>query len=137
MTAPQATGSEEQGAVAGAVRTWLRLEGAVLAAGAIWLYSQSGASWWLLALLALAPDLSFLGYLAGPRTGATIYNLVHSYVFPAIFLAAGVLLAVPLLQSIGLVWIVHIGIDRALGYGLKYPNAFSSTHLGNIGRGPP
>jgi hypothetical protein len=25
-------------------------------------------------------------------------------------------------------------MDRALGYGLKYPSGFSHTHLGQIGR---
>ena len=29
----------------------------------------------------------------------------------------------------------HIGIDRALGYGLKLPSGFKHTHLGVIGSG--
>jgi hypothetical protein len=28
----------------------------------------------------------------------------------------------------------HIGIDRALGYGLKYSAGFGFTHLGRIGK---
>jgi hypothetical protein len=28
----------------------------------------------------------------------------------------------------------HIGIDRALGYGLKYSTGFGFTHLGRIGK---
>jgi hypothetical protein len=28
---------------------------------------------------------------------------------------------------------VHIGVDRALGYGLKYGAGFGLTHLGRIG----
>jgi hypothetical protein len=27
----------------------------------------------------------------------------------------------------------HIGLDRALGYGLKLPDDFRHTHLGTIG----
>lgn len=33
-------------------------------------------------------------------------------------------------------WAFHVGVDRALGYGLKMPDAFRHTHLGWIGRGP-
>ena len=33
-----------------------------------------------------------------------------------------------------LIWAAHIGFDRALGYGLKYPTSFGETHLGRIGR---
>ena len=29
---------------------------------------------------------------------------------------------------------LHVGLDRALGYGLKYPSGFGDTHLGAIGR---
>jgi len=31
-----------------------------------------------------------------------------------------------------LIWAAHIGFDRFLGYGLKYPVAFRVTHLGSI-----
>ena len=39
-----------------------------------------------------------------------------------------------LLQALALIWIAHIGLDRALGYGLKYATGFGDTHLGRIGR---
>jgi hypothetical protein len=42
--------------------------------------------------------------------------------------------ASPLTLSIALIWLAHIGIDRALGYGLKYSAGFGFTHLGRIGR---
>jgi hypothetical protein len=29
-----------------------------------------------------------------------------------------------------LIWTAHIGFDRALGIGLKYPTGFGDTHLG-------
>jgi hypothetical protein len=38
--------------------------------------------------------------------------------------------------SIALIWFAHIGFDRALGYGLKYPSAFQNTHMGRIGKSP-
>jgi hypothetical protein len=81
----------------------------------------------------LLPDLSFLGYLAGRRVGALAYNAAHSYVGAVVLLAGSMAWPeVPL--AVGLVWLAHIGFDRALGYGLKYSHGFSYTHLGPIGR---
>ena len=37
------------------------------------------------------------------------------------------------LIMLGLVWAAHIGVDRALGLGLKYGAGFGFTHLGRIG----
>ena len=37
------------------------------------------------------------------------------------------------MQAAALIWIAHIGLDRALGYGLKYATGFGDTHLGHIG----
>ncbi len=64
--------------VTGGLRVLLRLEGLALCAGAVLLYAFSGSSWLLFAALLLAPDLSFAGYLAGPRVGAACYNVVHT-----------------------------------------------------------
>lgn len=80
-------------------------------------------------MLALAPDLSMLGYLAGPRPGSRVYNAAHTYVGPIALGAVGVVAAAPLATSVALVWAGHIGADRAIGYGLKYPTAFGDTHL--------
>jgi hypothetical protein len=33
-----------------------------------------------------------------------------------------------------LIWTSHVGMDRALGYGLKLPSGFQDTHLGRIGK---
>jgi hypothetical protein len=110
----------------------LRLEGAALLAGALLLYREHGASWLLFALLLLAPDLSMLGYLAGLRVGATVYNAAHTTV-PAIALAAvGLLTDQDVATSVGLVWLAHIGLDRLVGYGLKYPEGFKETHLARV-----
>lgn len=115
----------------GAVRTWLRLEGLAVVAVAVVLFARGDHSWILFAVLFLAPDLSFAGYLAGPGTGARAYNALHSYVGP-LALGVGLLLTGESL-AVPLVWAAHVGFDRALGYGLKYPTAFSDTHLGRIG----
>ena len=107
----------------------LRIEGAILLLLSILLYNLIGGSWLLFVLLFLAPDLSMLGYLSGPRTGAISYNLFHTYVLPGLLAAFGLLTGSPLLVSLALVWFAHIGFDRMVGYGLKYPTGFFDTHL--------
>lgn len=130
------TEQTETGAAGGGVRTLLRLEGLALFAGMTALYAVWEGSWWLYALLFLVPDLSFIAYLAGPRCGAFFYNAAHSYVLPMTLNVIGFATASPLLLSVALIWLAHIGIDRALGYGLKYDAGFGFTHLGRIGRSP-
>lgn len=108
----------------------LRVEGAALLAASAALYWANGGSWWLFALLLLAPDVSMLGYLAGPKVGAAAYNTFHSYPLPAALGIVGLLAGAPL--AVALVWFAHIGMDRAIGYGLKYPTAFGDTHMGRL-----
>jgi hypothetical protein len=78
--------------------------------------------------------LSFAAYLIDPKTGALVYNAAHSYMAPVALLTLGFALGGPLILSIAMIWLAHIGIDRALGYGLKYAAGFGFTHLGRIGR---
>ena len=118
--------------VTGSARVWLRLEGLAVLALATWLYTWGGHSWMLFAILFLLPDVAFAAYLAGPRIGALGYNLLHSYVAPAVVAIAFITTGRP--AVISLVWAAHIGFDRMLGYGLKYPTGFTDTHLGPIGR---
>jgi hypothetical protein len=120
------------GAVTGSVRLWLRLEGLTVFALTVYLFARGGHSWPLLAVLFLAPDLSFAAYLAGPRLGAMGYNLLHSYVGPIVLGAAFLATGRP--PVLALIWAAHIGFDRMLGYGLKYPTGFGDTHLGAVGR---
>jgi hypothetical protein len=122
------------GAVTGAPRWILRFEGAALAIGAALFYWRMGESWLLFALLFFAPDLSFLAYFISPRIGAIAYNLVHTTLAPLALVALACSLENQFLLSIALIWLAHIGADRALGYGLKYATAFGDTHLGSIGR---
>jgi len=124
----------EGGAASGSVRLLLRLEGLTAFAAALALYSHAGFSWLIFALFLLAPDLSMLGYLTGPRVGAALYNLVHTYLLALLLTLVGFLGAQPALTAAGLILIAHIGLDRALGYGLKYSTAFGDTHLGRTGR---
>jgi Domain of unknown function (DUF4260) len=124
----------EGGFVSGGVRLLLRLEGLAALAVSLALCAHAGYSWPVFALFLLAPDLSMLGYLAGPRAGAAAYNLFHTYVLALALTLAGFFGALPALTAAGLILIAHIGLDRALGYGLKYSTAFGDTHLGRSGR---
>jgi len=115
------------------VTNLLRLEGLAAAALSAVFYAQTGASWWLFAALWLAPDLSMLGYLGGSNLGSRVYNAIHSYTTPAALAVTALLLQKPALVPYALIWINHIGVDRLLGYGLKYPTGFQWTHLGKLG----
>lgn len=121
-------------AVSGGVRALLRFEGLCILAAAVFAYAKFGSGWGTFALFFLAPDLSFAGYLAGPRAGAIAYNLAHSLAGPLAVLAMGMLLTAPVAVTAAIIWLAHIGLDRALGYGLKYGAGFQFTHLGVIGR---
>ena len=111
----------------------LRLEGLVVAAATAILYVRTGASWWLFAALWLAPDLSMLGYLGKPCRAARIYNTFHSYLVPGVLALSAFLLHANAMFPVALIWANHIGVDRLLGYGLKYSDGFGWTHLGLLG----
>ena len=109
--------------------TLLKLEGLALGALALWLCAALDYSWWWYAGLFLAPDLSFVGYAAGPRVGAMVYNVAHHQGTAIGVYLAGVWIGSPWILLAGTVLLGHSAIDRLLGYGLKYPDAFKHTHL--------
>ncbi|MCI0349886.1 MAG: DUF4260 domain-containing protein [Acidobacteriales bacterium] len=110
----------------------LRLEGATFFFGAIALFASQGGSGLMFVLLLFAPDLAMIGYLANPRVGSYTYNAVHTYALPAILAALALVGQWPLGVHFALIWFAHIGMDRMMGYGLKYPTAFKDTHLQRI-----
>ena len=110
----------------------LRTEGVALLVLSVLLYRVNGESWLLFGVLLLAPDLSMLGYLAGPKVGAAIYNAFHTYAMPAVVGALGMIFASPLMVAVALIWFAHIGMDRTVGYGLKYPSSFKDSHLERV-----
>jgi uncharacterized membrane protein YdbT with pleckstrin-like domain len=113
-------------------RLLLRVEGAVVAIAAVTLYFYAEFPWWLLLVLALAPDLSMIGFAAGQRVGTATYNAAHTYAVPVALGVIGVFAETDLAIQVALVWIAHIGVDRAIGYGLKYPSGFKDTHLQRV-----
>ena len=110
-------------------RTVVRAEAAAIGALALYLFGRGDWSWWLFAALILAPDLAILGWAVNKRVGAAAYNLAHAYVWPVGLAIYGVGADHDTALAIGLVWAAHIAVDRALGFGLKYPTDFKDTHL--------
>jgi uncharacterized protein DUF4260 len=111
-----------------------RVEGGMLLMLSLLIYWRLAGPWLWYLLLILAPDLFMLGYLAGPRLGAAVYNLGHTWLLPGILAAVGIVGGTSLALDVALIWFGHIGVDRLLGYGLKLPTGFQDTHLGRIGR---
>ncbi len=122
-------------AVSGKPLAILRSEGVVLLAAALAAYFAGlDEPWWLVPVLLFVPDVFMAGYARSSRVGAMLYNAAHSYPAPAVLGALASVADEPLWQGVALVWFAHIGMDRALGYGLKYETDFKDTHLGRIGQ---
>jgi len=116
------------------MKTILRLEEAGFFLFSICLFTLLEVPWWVFPLLLFAPDVSMLGYLAGPRLGAAVYNLVHHRTLALACYALGAALALPALALTGIILFAHSSLDRVMGYGLKHADSFNHTHLGSIGR---
>jgi hypothetical protein len=113
-------------------RLLLHLEGLALFVAAAIVYVDGDYNLWLVLILFLAPDLGLLGYLGGPRVGAATYNALHTTTVPLVLGVAALLTDWTLGIEIALIWAAHIGIDRAIGYGLKYEDAPKPTHMQRI-----
>ncbi len=110
----------------------LHTEGAVVLIVSFAAYHQLNGNWLLFFLLFLWPDLFMLGYLANARLGASLYNLVHTYAGPLLLGAAAAFEHWHTTLLFTLIWTAHIGLDRMLGFGLKYPTFFKDTHLQRV-----
>ena len=67
-----------------------------------------------------------------PEFGAAVYNAAHTTLGPIALASVGVLADTDWCVQLALIWLAHIGLDRLLGYGLKYPTAFKDTHLNRV-----
>ena len=110
----------------------LRLEGAALFFCALFFYHSLKAGWILFVALFLWPDILMLGYLVNPKLGSRLYNLAHTEVLPAALAVSSFAQHRTSVLAFALIWLGHIGFDRALGYGLKYPTFFKDTHLQRV-----
>jgi hypothetical protein len=118
----------------GSVRTWLRLEGLAAFGAGLVLFGATGGNWLFIVPLLLVPDISAVGFLAGPRVGTFTYNLFHNWVPGIVTLGIGMWLSSPAVMLAAAILIAHVGMDRMVGYGLKLPSSFHDTHLGRMGR---
>lgn len=107
----------------------IHLEGVIVLIAAIYIYALNGFSWLIFLLLLLVPDVSMLAYLINNHIGAQVYNLFHTYIVSILLILIGVFLKSDVPLMIGLIWTAHIGMDRLLGYGLKYKTGFKDTHI--------
>ncbi len=117
------------------MKTTLRLEELAQFVAALVAFTYLPFSWWWFPALILFPDLSMVGYLINPRWGAVFYNVAHHKGIALLVIGLGVWLSNPVVLLVGVILFGHASMDRIMGYGLKYPDAFSHTHLGLIGPG--
>ena len=110
----------------------LRVEGLALLVGAVVVYFWADYPWWLFLVLLLAPDIGIAGYLGGQRVGAAIYDTFHFAALPIALGAIGLVADSEPAIQVALIWLAHIGMDRAVGYGLKYPTDFKDSHLQRV-----
>jgi hypothetical protein len=113
----------------------LKFEGFAVLLVALAIYWRESYSWPLFGETILLPDIAFFGYLINAKIGAIGYNITHSKPLPSAIGVVGIITGNTLYMALALIWLAHIGIDRMLGYGLKYPEGFKITHLGVIGQG--
>ena len=113
-------------------RMFLILESIVIFIGALLIYLFLSGNWIIFLVLLFAPDIFIVGYLKNSRIGSIIYNIGHIYVWSIILIIIGILIDLNLLILFSLIWIAHISMDRAMGYGLKYPSDFKHTHMQKI-----
>lgn len=112
------------------IKKILQLEGLAFLLLALFFYNQLHGNWVLFILLLFTPDISMIGYLKNKKFGAVLYNFIHNYVLSIIIIAIGeIFLQNSFITLLGIILFAHVGLDRLLGYGLKYPTDFKNTHL--------
>ncbi|WP_439873721.1 DUF4260 domain-containing protein [Bacillus mycoides] len=107
----------------------IHLEGLVVLLATIYIYSLCGFSWLLFIVLLFIPDLAGIAYAINHSVGSKIYNLFHTYIISILLVLIGVYFKMDTVLMVGLIWTAHIGMDRMLGYGLKYETDFKDTHI--------
>ena len=111
-----------------------RIEAAFIFLASLIVYLHLGYKWYWFVIFLFTVDISMIGYITkNSKIGALGYNLGHSFSLPIILLVAGIFSSSSILIGGSLIWLAHIGFDRALGYGLKLNSGFQDTHLGKVG----
>lgn len=115
------------------MKSVLKLEELAMFILGIVLFSQLSYAWWWFLVLILAPDIGMFGYFVNPKLGARVYNFFHHKGLAIFSYLIGLYFEIEVLKLIGVILFAHASMDRILGYGLKYDDAFNNTHLGPIG----
>ncbi len=110
----------------------LRFEELAQLLACMYIFSLLNFSWWWFTILLLTPDIGILGYLINPKIGALTYNLLHNKVAALLIYSLGIYFSTDILKLVGVILYAHAAMDRTVGYGLKYSDAFEHTHLGTI-----
>lgn len=111
---------------------FLHADGAVMLVSSLLVYFYLKGSWIVFILFLLVPDISLAGYLRNVKTGSIMYNLFHSYLGAAVLSLIGLFGNSLVLVQLGFIWFAHIGMDRMLGLGFKYPTTLKDTHFKHI-----
>ena len=98
----------------------------------IYLFSLLDYAWWVYLVLILTPDIGMIGYAFNTRIGAFTYNLFHHKGIALLVGFVGVWWGISMLQLAGIILFGHASMDRMMGYGMKYPDSFKNTHLGQL-----
>ncbi len=110
----------------------LHLEGLSVLAAAIVAYAHQGGSIWLFLALLFVPDIAMLAYKINVRIGSIAYNALHFYALPIVLAGTALATNTPAVLLVALVWFAHIGMDRLMGFGLKYSTEFKDTHMQHV-----
>jgi len=114
------------------VKNILRLEGLAVFLASLYFFNEFSGNWIIFVLLIIVPDISMIGYLKDKKLGSITYNLVHNYILALVVIFYGILTNDNLIISLGLILSAHIGADRLVNYGLKYPSNFKDTHINKV-----
>lgn len=110
-------------------RNLVKLENVFVLILVLSLYATFDFSFWLFLVFLLVSDLTAIGYVFNKRIGSMVYNVGHTYALPSLVTLLYLLLNEPVLFQIAIIWLVHISMDRALGFGLKYASDFKITTI--------
>ena len=118
--------------VGGHVRLFLRAEAMATLIAGLAAYGHLGGNWLAFVPLLFLPDVAMVGFMRNVRVGSLTYNLGHNLATAGVALGFGLWLGAGWLALAGSILVAHIGMDRLLGYGLKYPSTFKDTHLQHV-----
>lgn len=118
------------------MKKMLALEELAQMAGCFYALSQLNISfnYYLLVPAFFLPDLYAIGYLINNKAGAAMYNFSHHKLVALLLVLIGIVLSHEWTVAAGIIAYAHSSFDRMIGYGLKYMDSPSHTHLGFIGK---